>query len=216
MELDAATARRRTTAISRHANRRLCADATPWQANYQCLQLLSADHHARSRFGTRPDEAALVQSPGAQPNPDPIMHQHLDAVAASISKQVRMMRACFAKHAHYARQRRLRAGAHVQRLDRQPHCFDADHRSSSPNHAPQAAAAASGQLSFTTVDPRRSSITVSCDVTTGDLCTSTGTNAAFAGIALAGATLRPAIGPVSWTARSAATTQRRKRLAFKR
>ena len=71
-------------------------------------------------------------------------------------------------------------------------------------------------FTFTTVDPRRSSITISCDVTTGDLCTSTGTNAAFAGIALAGATLRPAIGPVSWTARSAATTQRRKRLAFKR
>ena len=141
---------------------------------------------------------------------------HSDAVVASISKQVRMMRACFAKHAHYARQRRLRAGAHVQRLDRQPHRFDADHRSSSPNHALQAAAAASGQLTFTTVDPRRSSITISCDVTTGDLCTSTGTNAAFAGIALAGATLRPAIGPVPWTARSAATTQRRKRLAFKR
>ena len=94
-----------------------------------------------------------MQPAGAQPDPDPIVHQHLDAVAAAIGEQVRMMRACFAEHAHHP-----------------------------PNHAPQAAAAASGQLTFTTDGPRRSSITISRDATGAELCTSTGTNAAFAAI----------------------------------
>src|SRR5678816_2203335 len=107
MELDAATASRRTTAISSDANRRLCADATPWQSDQQRLQLLDADRQVRSRCGIRPNEAALVQSAGAEPNPDPIMHQHLDAVAAAIAEEVRMMRARFSEHPNHSRQRRL-------------------------------------------------------------------------------------------------------------
>jgi hypothetical protein len=38
----------------------------------------------------------------AHSHPDPIVHQHLDAVAASIGKQIRMMRPRFAKHANHA------------------------------------------------------------------------------------------------------------------
>ena len=76
-----------------------------------------------------------------------------------------------------------------------------------------AAAAANGQLTFTTVGPRRGSITISSEAT-GELCTSTGTNAVFAGIALAALTAR-VTESARW-ARFAATTQRRNKLAFKR
>ena len=86
-----------------------------------------------------------MQAAGAEPNPDPIVHEHLDPIAASISKQIRMMRACFAEHANDPRQRRLGAGAHVERLNGQPYRVDPDHRNNSPNHAAQPAAAVSGQ-----------------------------------------------------------------------
>ena len=70
------------------------------------------------------------------------------------------MRTRFTEHAHHARQRRLRSGAHVQRLDGQPHRVDADHRSSSRSQAAHSAAATNGQSTFTIVAPRRSSIVI--------------------------------------------------------
>jgi len=155
-----------------------------------------------------------MQAAGTQPDPDPIMDQYLDPVAATIGEQVRMMRAGFAEHAHHARQRRLRPGPHVQRLHRHPRGIDADHRSSSLSQAAQPAAAATGQLTLTTVEPRRSSIMISGAVTAAG-CTVTGTNAVFAGIAFAVVTAGAVIGAGA-SERSATTTQRRNRLAFRR
>ena len=58
------------------------------------------------------------------------------------------------------------------------HC--SDYRSNALSHEPQAPAPSSGQLTFTSVAPRRSSITISCAVATQGRCSSTGTNAALA------------------------------------
>src|SRR3954468_23134777 len=91
-----------------------------------------------------------------------------------------MMYPSFAEDSHHPRQHRFSPSTHVQWLDRQPHGVNTNHRSNPRNHELQAAAAASGQLTFTIVAPRRSSITISCATPAAGLDISTGTNAAFA------------------------------------
>ena len=108
-----------------------------------------------------PDELALVQSPRGQPDADAVVHEHLHAVGAAVGEQVGVVRAGGAEDVDHARQRRLGAGAHVQRLDRQPHRVDADHCSNSRIQAAQSLAAAIGQVTFTAVAPRRSSMRMS-------------------------------------------------------
>jgi len=40
----------------------------------------------------RPRELTLVQSPRAQPEPEAVVHEHLEAIAAPVRKQVGVMR----------------------------------------------------------------------------------------------------------------------------
>ena len=60
---DTATSRCTTTVFSCDANGCICADATPWQSDHQCLQLLVRNR--QSRLGSRacPNEPALMQPP---------------------------------------------------------------------------------------------------------------------------------------------------------
>ena len=179
----------------------------------QRLQLLVADRDATLRFVTRPQETALMESSRAQPDADPVVHQHLDTVTAPVGEEVGMMRARFAEHAHYARQRRIGAGSHVDRFDREPHRIDADHRRSSRSQTAQSAAAASGQATLTTVAPRRSSIVMSCACMTAGLSTCSGRNDAVSPSEDAGGALTASnrLDPAG----SAVTTHRRNRFAFR-
>jgi hypothetical protein len=57
-----------------------------------------------------------------------------------------MVRVRSTKDLDDTRQRRIEAGAHVQRIDRQPHLIDADHTSHSRSQAAHCAASDVGQL----------------------------------------------------------------------
>ena len=96
--------------------------------------------------------------------PMPSCTSSLMPIRPPIDEEVGVMRTRFAEYAHHARQRRFRSGAHVQRLDRQPHRVDADHRSNSRSHACAVGRCRQRPVTFTTVAPRRSSITIACAV----------------------------------------------------
>lgn len=72
-----------------------------------------------------PDELALVQAPGGQPDADAVVHQHLDAVGTLVGEQIGVMRTGRAEHGDDSGQRRVCAGAHVQRYRGKPGSLDA-------------------------------------------------------------------------------------------
>ena len=95
------------------------------------------------------------------PHAKAIVYQQLDARAAGVGEQVAMMRLRRAEDLHNARQQALGARAHVDRVCGQPHRVDADHRSSSSIQATHSLAALAGQVTVTTIGPRRSSMRTS-------------------------------------------------------
>ena len=117
---DIATAKRSGTIVSGDANGCVGADATPWQANHQCLQFFGRDRQSCVRSRARPGEPSLVQPTRTEPDADAIMHQQLDPIRAPIGEQVGMMRTRFAEDANDVCQYGLRSGAHVQRRGCQP------------------------------------------------------------------------------------------------
>jgi hypothetical protein len=82
-----------------------------------------------------PNEPTGVEPPRSQPHGDPSMHKHLEAVGASVGEQVSVMRSSRAEHGYHSSQNCLRARAHVQGLDRQPHGLDSDQRRISRSQA---------------------------------------------------------------------------------
>jgi len=60
---DVATSQCMKTAFSCDTNGCVCADATPWQADHQSLQLLVGDRQAQLGSRACPNEPALMQSP---------------------------------------------------------------------------------------------------------------------------------------------------------
>ncbi len=80
-----------------------------------------------------PNESPLVQPARTQPQTEAVVNEHLESVGAAVRNQVRVVRAGCAEHGNDTRQRRIRAGAHVDRCNGQPHRFNADHRSQSRN-----------------------------------------------------------------------------------
>jgi Prolyl oligopeptidase family len=72
-------------------------------------------------------EAPLVQPPGAEPQSEAIMHQHLHAAGSTIHEQIRVVRSGLTEDAHHAGKRRIHSGTHVQRLDGKPSGIDPDH-----------------------------------------------------------------------------------------
>src|SRR6185437_10747723 len=210
---DVATSQCMKTAFSCDTNGCVCADATPWQSDHQRLQLLVADSQSRLGSGVCPYESSLMQSPCAQPDPDPVVQQQLEPIRAAIGEEVSVVRTRLTEYANYPRQCRFRSGAHVHRLDCQPHRVDADHRSSSRSQPAHSAAAANGQSTFTTVAPRRSSIVISCAVVSADLSSWTGMNVRFSTLDRGSAALAISI-DLTGVVCSSVTTQRRSRLAF--
>ena len=136
------------------------ADALPRQAQHQGIELRTGQRQ-RARRVLGPDELAAVQAPRGQPHADAVMHEHLHAVGAAVGEQVGMVRPGRAEDVDHAGQRRLGAGAHVQRLDGQPHGstrITAAARASRPRSPPQPTL---GQVIVIAVAPRRSSIWMS-------------------------------------------------------
>ena len=163
--LDAATASATTTAaarVLRDANARLCADATPRQAEQQRLQLFVGDRHVRIGLGRRPDEATLMQTTRAQPDADAVVHEHLDPIRASIARTD-------TRDGHALRRRpgpRASARCQCQRACPAvaPRAIPrrCGSRSTSFSHAVHSAAAVTGHSTLIVVAPRRSSMVIGC------------------------------------------------------
>ena len=81
---------------SDHCDDARVAHALPGQAQHQGVKLHTFELAITSVPGG-PDELALVQSPGCQPDADSVMHQHFDSVASLIGKEVCRMRVGTAK-----------------------------------------------------------------------------------------------------------------------
>jgi hypothetical protein len=189
-------------------------------AHHQCLKLL---RRQRDRLAirwrlARPRKDTLMQPARRTPDPEPIVHQQLDAVGTRVGKQIAVMGVGAAKDAHHRRQQSIGASAHVHGLDCKPDRVDTDHCSNSRNHAALTGPASSGQLTLTWTSPRAISMSKS-DL--GAAFTLTGTNVALAGViwrsaasgdAVATALASDIAGPSAWPVDS--TTQRRSKLAL--
>src|SRR5687768_3658801 len=147
-------------ALLQNCNDACLANALPWQAECERIQLGLGNLRCRCT-GARPDEAALVQSPGGQPHANAVVHQDLQATGAPIGKAIGVMRARRTEHLHHLGQDRLAARAHVQRIHGQPDRLNADHFSNSRIQPAHSAAAATGHITATLVVPRRSSMRMS-------------------------------------------------------
>src|SRR6478672_12273411 len=106
----------------------------------------------------------------------------------------------------HAGQEPLGAGAHVDRLDRQPDRVDSDHRSSSRIQAAHCNAAAHGQVTVIAVAPRRSSMRMAAGAS------SAGGNCA--GTKAVATTPMEVLASAPPPRRSASRTQRRARFAL--
>jgi hypothetical protein len=94
-----------------------------------------------------------MQSPRTQPKPKAVVDQDLHPTRTPVGKEIRVMRPRLAEHPHHLRQRRVRAGAHIKRLDRKPRGIDADHTVSSRSHVAHAPAALVGHSIVIRVPP---------------------------------------------------------------
>ncbi len=117
---------------SQYADDASIAYALPGQSEYQGVELRAVELQRATVLG--PHDAAHVQAPGGQPHSDALVHQHLQAAGTPVGEQVAMAGGGSAKDRHHARQRGLRAAAHVQRFSGQAQCADADHRTNWRNH----------------------------------------------------------------------------------
>lgn len=145
---------------SKRGNDAAFADHLPWQAECQRVKLRARERPHRIAF-TRPDEAPLVKPARGEPHADAIVHEHLHPARSPVGEEVGMVWARRAKDFDDPTERCVRAGAHVQRLHRQPHCVDPDHFNNSRNHTAQSAEHSVGRLIDTVVGPRLSSIRMS-------------------------------------------------------
>ena len=198
-----------------HADDTSLANALPGQAHHQGIELRTAQTKC-GRGIVGPDELALVQPPGRQPDADAVVHEDLHAVGAAVGKQIGVMRPSGAEDAHDSRQRGFGARAHVQRFYGQPDGFDLDHRSSSRSQPPHSLASPAGQVTTTLMAPRRTSMRMSLGgaarAAAAGSCT--GTNAAVVGTEAAlGKALAASIGARARGA-SASRTHRRTRFAL--
>ena len=112
-------------------------------AKHKRVELLARQFDP-ARSGRRPQEAALVQPPHRQPQAEAVVHQDLEPVHPPVGEQVRMVRLRGAEDRHHAGQRRFHADPQIERLHRQPHGIDPDHRSHSRSQAAQSADADTG------------------------------------------------------------------------
>jgi len=179
---DRATSQRNRTAfygcfqafLLRNPDRRAFTDPMPRQPDHQPLELLDRERHLRARSRIGPHQTSLMQAPCTQPDSEPIVDQHLHARGPPIGKQIRMMRTRLTEHLDHARQRRVRARPHVQRLDRHPHRIDANHLSSSRTSLPDSPIKLAGRLKAIDTPPLVISMRIGSGLSAG-LAIATGT-----------------------------------------
>jgi len=70
------------------ANDACFSHALPGQSQHQSIELGATQTQLCSSTIQGPDEFALVQSPGCQPDAQAVMHQHFEAIGTPVGKQV--------------------------------------------------------------------------------------------------------------------------------
>jgi hypothetical protein len=174
------------------------------------MQLFIRELDARSQVRIRSYEVPLLQAPGAQPQTEAIVHEHLHAVGSAVHEQISIMSAGCPEHIHNPGKGCIHPRSHVQRLHSQPSCVNADQRNSSRSNMAQTCADEAGHCTTIVVEPRRTSRRI--DPSSNLPARATGTNPGpFSIGTLVAFSARFATGaPVL----SASTTQRRSRFAF--
>ena len=92
----------------------------------------------------RPNEAPEIEAAHGTPDTKAIMDQQLDPGRASIAEDVGVVGARGAEDLNDTGQQTVGPRAHVHGLDSQPNGIDANHRSHSRSHVPQATASCAG------------------------------------------------------------------------
>ena len=144
------------------------ADALPRQTEHECVELRAGQRHEVRPLPWARRTCRWLSRRAASHTPMPSCTSTFMRLARRLANRYAWWGRAAPKTSHHAGQRRLGAGTHVQRLDRQPHRVDTDHRSSSRIQAAKSAAADSGQVIVIVVAPRRSSIWMSRAFAGGD------------------------------------------------
>ena len=100
------------------------ANAAPGQPQHQCVELWASQTDLRLPHRVGPGKVSLVQPPGGQPKANAIVHQHLHAVGTLVGKEVGAVGMGCAEDGDDARQARVKAASHVQRLRGKPPVSD--------------------------------------------------------------------------------------------
>jgi hypothetical protein len=119
----------------------------------QRLPLLAVDCEEWAMQGIGPHELASVQRCVASLTPIPSCTSTF-TVGAPVCEAIGVVRASNVEHRHHPCQRRLGAGAHVQRLGCQPDRIDMDNRSHSRSHTTHAPASLTGHRTVACAGPR--------------------------------------------------------------
>ena len=118
-------------------------------------------YDGRCRGGRDPREAARVEPPCGAPNTEAVVHEQLDAGAAGVGEQIAVIGLRGAEDLNHASEQPIGSAAHVDRLGREPHRFDADHRRTSRTQAAHSLAEPTGHVTFRVVAPRCNSMWMS-------------------------------------------------------
>src|SRR5690606_15916564 len=74
------------------------ANALPWQALHQRLQLFLIQHQAIAPPRIGPMELTLIESAGTEPDAEAIVNEHFHAVASPVGEQISAVRLGGAEH----------------------------------------------------------------------------------------------------------------------
>ena len=98
----------------------------PRQSDRESRKLAGIDLNGRFNR-VCPNKPSAIQAPSSKPNTNTIVNENLYSIAATVGKDISMMRVRRAKYAHYADQHGIGAGPHIERGGCYPDRVDSNH-----------------------------------------------------------------------------------------
>ena len=98
----------------------------PRQSDRESRKLAGIDLNGRFNR-VCPNKPSAIQAPSSKPNTNTIVNENLYSIAATVGKDISMMRVRRAKYAHYADQHGIGAGPHIERGGCHPDRVDSNH-----------------------------------------------------------------------------------------
>jgi hypothetical protein len=153
---------------SNHGDDSALTNAGPRQSQHQGVELRSAQAALVCGTSSRPNEVALMQSSGGQPDANSVMHQYFHAVGASVGKEIGGVGVSCAKDLDNSGQGGVGSCPHIHWHGCKPHRINSDHANHSRSQAAQALLSCSGHFTTTLVLARWTSTRMSGDVASSD------------------------------------------------